>query len=282
MANKPEPTTYRTVADVDAYFAEQLFTTDWTGASAGDKAKSLLMVTRRIDAIAYEGEKASLYEARASTTDELTEAQVAAANALQTRQFPRDDADDPESWKLSIIDATGGTFTLTLNGEETSAIAYDADAATIQAALIALTSVSAGDVVVTVNESGVDSAGPYDVTMAGDFVDVRYNTLTSDPSGLTGSGGETTQVIVLNDNIPDEVFYAACEEAILLIAGRDAQQEFRNLTLTSDGIGSTRFTADRTQMPPEHSSHFFTSPLAWKYLRQFTTDSNAFPVKRTS
>jgi hypothetical protein len=44
---------------------------------------------------------------------------------------------------------TGGTFTLTYNGQTTSAIAYDANAATVQAALAALSNIGVGNVAVT-------------------------------------------------------------------------------------------------------------------------------------
>src|ERR1044072_9313374 len=44
---------------------------------------------------------------------------------------------------------TGGTFTLTLNGETTAAIAYNATAAAVEAALEALPSLAAADVTVT-------------------------------------------------------------------------------------------------------------------------------------
>jgi hypothetical protein len=46
-------------------------------------------------------------------------------------------------------DPTGGTWTITLNGETTTALAYNASAADVQAAVDALASTSAGDVVVT-------------------------------------------------------------------------------------------------------------------------------------
>ena len=46
-------------------------------------------------------------------------------------------------------DATGGTFTLTVDGQTTSAIAYNATATTVQAALVALSSVGVDDTRVT-------------------------------------------------------------------------------------------------------------------------------------
>lgn len=50
--------------------------------------------------------------------------------------------------KLVIANATGGTFTLTFNSQTTAAIAYNATAAAIQAALEALNNVRPGDVAV--------------------------------------------------------------------------------------------------------------------------------------
>ena len=44
---------------------------------------------------------------------------------------------------------TGGTFTLTYSGQTTGAIAYNATAATVQAALVALSNIGPGDVAVT-------------------------------------------------------------------------------------------------------------------------------------
>lgn len=47
------------------------------------------------------------------------------------------------------IDATGGTFTVTFGGQTTSALAWNDTAANVQAALIALSSIGAGNVSVT-------------------------------------------------------------------------------------------------------------------------------------
>ena len=95
-----------------------------------------------------------------------------------------------QQWTVTI-DATGGTFTLTLNGEETSALAYDADSATIQTAVEALASVTSGDVTIT-------GDGPHTITAAGDLANISTNTLTSDPASLTG-GGSTAAVATVQD-----------------------------------------------------------------------------------
>lgn len=62
---------------------------------------------------------------------------------------------------------TGGTFTLTLNGQSTTAQAYNVPAATLQTALLALTNLDTGDVVVT---GGPGPGTPYTFTFGGAYV----------------------------------------------------------------------------------------------------------------
>jgi hypothetical protein len=278
-----ESETYRSVDDADRYFADQLYATDWTGASDDDKSKALLMASRAVDSLKYDGVKRSVWEAliadggdATKTTDyllshtDLTELELEAADALQLKQFPRDDERNAEAWLLQI-DATGGTYDLTLNGETASGIAYDASAATVQAALEGLASISAGDVTVT---------GTYTITLGGDYATTWWNSLTSDASNLTG-GATTAAVTVVEDNVPDPIHAAVCEEAKSLLSGRDAEQEFRNLELNSDGVGTNRVTMDRSGIHPEHSHHLVTSPLAWKYIQRFLANNNTFRIKRS-
>jgi len=270
-----EPTIYRTIADADAYFSGQLYATDWTGATDADKALALLMATRAVDSLKFRGVKRSVWDALVAdgnvdttlTVDqnvansELTEAETKAAYESQLRQFPRDAEAEAESWTLEI-GATGGTFTLTLNGTESGAIAYDANAATIEAALSGVT---------------VTGSGPFTLTMADSSY---FNSLTSDATNLTG-GASTATILTVEDNVPDDIFWAVCEEAKSLLSGRDAEQEFRNLELNSDGVGSNRVTMDRSGMPPRHTAHLVTSPLAWKYLQRYLAPNNSFTIKRT-
>ena len=78
---------------------------------------------------------------------------------------------------------SGGTYTLALNGQVTSNIAYNATAATIQLALEALNNVVPGDLVVT---GGPLSAGVVTITFYGNYIgdapQVAVNT-----TNLTGS-----------------------------------------------------------------------------------------------
>lgn len=80
---------------------------------------------------------------------------------------------------------TGGTFTLTWNGQTTAAIAYNATAATVQTALAALSNIGAGNVTVT----GV-AGGPYTVDFVGTLAntDVAQMTATASLTGGTSPG----------------------------------------------------------------------------------------------
>lgn len=75
---------------------------------------------------------------------------------------------------------TGGTFTLTFNGETTAAIAYNASAAAVQAALEALGLIDPGDVAVT-------GSGPYAVTFKGKYAGVNVTQITGTASFTGGT-----------------------------------------------------------------------------------------------
>lgn len=75
--------------------------------------------------------------------------------------------------------ATGGTFTLTVGGQTTAPIAYNARAAQVQAALAALSTVGAGNVTVTGVLPGL-------IVMFQGALGNQPVTLTSDFTGLTG------------------------------------------------------------------------------------------------
>lgn len=76
---------------------------------------------------------------------------------------------------------TGGTFTLTWSGQTTAAIAYNATAAAVQAALEALSNIAPGDVTVT----GA-AGGPYTVTWGGVHLGDDVAAMTASGTNLTG------------------------------------------------------------------------------------------------
>ncbi|KIF66297.1 hypothetical protein HY68_36975 [Streptomyces sp. AcH 505] len=82
---------------------------------------------------------------------------------------------------------TGGTFTLTYSGQTTTAIAYNATAATVQAALVALSNLAPGDVVVT----GA-TGGPYTLTFGGALLGENVASLTATASFTGGTSPGVT------------------------------------------------------------------------------------------
>lgn len=82
---------------------------------------------------------------------------------------------------VTLTSATGGTFTLTYKGQTTSALAYNASAATVQTALQALSTIGSGNATV----SG-SAGGPYTITMGG-TLDLDALAKMTATSSLTGS-----------------------------------------------------------------------------------------------
>jgi len=84
---------------------------------------------------------------------------------------------------------SGGTFTLTYDGQTTGTIAYNASAATVTNALEALSNIGSGDVAVTGS-----AGGPWTVTFTGALAGTNVPQMTADGSSLTGGSGETLNV----------------------------------------------------------------------------------------
>lgn len=101
-----------------------------------------------------------------------------------------DEQNTSEVQTLEFTDVVGGTFTLTFDGEETAAIDYDADAATVQTALLALSNLDADDVVVT------GTAGDWTFTFGEDFAGINVPVLVCDGTNLLGGNNET-QIITI-------------------------------------------------------------------------------------
>jgi len=78
--------------------------------------------------------------------------------------------------------ATAGTVTITYAGQTTTAIAYTATAATVQAALQALSTIGVGNVTVT----GGPWPGVLTLTFGGTLAGINVAEITATPTGLTG------------------------------------------------------------------------------------------------
>ena len=87
-----------------------------------------------------------------------------------------------EKQVVTITNATGGTFTLGFDGQTTSAIAYNASAATVQAVLCALSTIGASGVSVTGNDGS-----PYSIEfIASSLKGLNVSTLVLNGDNLTG------------------------------------------------------------------------------------------------
>lgn len=86
-----------------------------------------------------------------------------------------------------VIDATGGTYTVTFNGQTTSAIAYNADPATTETALRALSSIGGTNVACT------GSAQNITVTFQSALAATDVAQMTTNAASLTG-GAQTATV----------------------------------------------------------------------------------------
>jgi hypothetical protein len=84
---------------------------------------------------------------------------------------------------------TGGTFTLTYSGQTTAGIAYNAAAAAVQAALVALSNVAPGDVTVG---GGPGPGTPWTVTFRRELGNVGQ--MTANAAGLTGGSSPAVNV----------------------------------------------------------------------------------------
>jgi len=134
--------------------------------------------------------------------------------------------------RVTVTDATGGTFTLTYGGATTAAIAYNATAATLKTRLEALATIGAGNVVVTGN-----AGGPWTVTFGG--------TLAGSQAAITGSGALLTGA-----------------GATLAIAQRAAVYN----TLARDGAAYPMAVFQMVGGPPPHNS--LGERSYWEYLYQ--------------
>lgn len=85
---------------------------------------------------------------------------------------------------------TGGTFTLSYDGQVTAPIAYNATGANVQTALRALTNVGATGVTV----AGA-AGGPFTVTFAGTLVNMNVPQIIGNGTALTGAGAQPTVTV---------------------------------------------------------------------------------------
>jgi RHS repeat-associated protein len=142
---------------------------------------------------------------------------------------------------------TGGTFTLSFNGQTTSALAYNASAATVQAALQALSSIGSGNVFVAGG-----AGGPWTVRFGGALAGTSQAQLTANGAGLTGGtspavavttsqqGGDAGRVQQVTDprGLVSKTDYDALGRTVRTI------QDFTNGVPTASSDKTTEYTYD--------------------------------------
>lgn len=99
-------------------------------------------------------------------------------------------AASPNETQTLTIDATAGTYTLGFAGETTAAIAFDATAAQVEAALETLAAFDVGDVSVTGGPGDSGGTTPYTVTFTGQYAGVNVPLLVATDVNLTGGGDD--------------------------------------------------------------------------------------------
>lgn len=105
-----------------------------------------------------------------------------------------------EKQTITLVHATGGTFTVTYSGQTTSAIAHDADANAVATALIALSNIGPNDVSVT------KSGTVYTVTFTGALAGTNVETMTANGSSLSGSGSSATVATIITGRTEGPIY----------------------------------------------------------------------------
>lgn len=98
----------------------------------------------------------------------------------------------PGKWTVTV-DATGGTFTLTIGGQTTAAIAFNAAASAVATALNNLDAVSGATV--TGGPGAAGGGTPYTIVIP-DIEGTGAETLTASGASLTGGAATATVAVV--------------------------------------------------------------------------------------
>lgn len=113
--------------------------------------------------------------------------------------------------------ATGGTFTLSFGGYTTAALAHNASAAAVEAALGGLASIGSGNVSVVVDparfvNSVAQNEHGYAIEFTGSLSATPVSTITVNAAGLTGGVGVGAEVVVKNTGSTNPTYVFGIEE----------------------------------------------------------------------
>ena len=154
---------------------------------------------------------------------------------------------------LTLTDGpTAGTFTVTWNGQTTSALQYNASGATVTTAMDALSNLAVGDCIVTRSGSGTQAAPYiYTFTFGGDLAGENVPAITASGASLTNSTvsvGTTTGGTGVKER-----------QTLTLTAGAAAANEVQTLTLTA-GLATETFKIKAGGIASEESTAAVTLP----------------------
>jgi hypothetical protein len=90
------------------------------------------------------------------------------------------------------VKGTSGTYTLTYSGQTTAAIDFDETPENVQAALVALSNLAPGDVVVSGGVGNAAGDSPYYLTFGGTLADTDVAEVTATDVDLAGTGHGVT------------------------------------------------------------------------------------------
>lgn len=126
---------------------------------------------------------ASMYDSAVAAGNTYTQANVSAVQTVTITGGP-----------------TGGTFTISYNGQTTAGIAYNATAATVQTAFTGLSTVGSGNATVAGS-----AGGPYTITFSGSLANTSVGTVTASGASLTGgtSPAATAAVVTTGSSAGD-------------------------------------------------------------------------------
>jgi hypothetical protein len=105
-----------------------------------------------------------------------------------------------EAQRVFPPEATGGTFTLTFEGQTTAPIAWDASHAAVQSALEVLPTIGAGNVLVRQELQNPGNPRDHEVVFVGALGHADVDLLTGDPTNLTGAAELVLEELVKGFN----------------------------------------------------------------------------------
>lgn len=143
---------------------------------------------------------------------------------------------------VSVTGATGGTFTLTYNGQTTANIAYNASPASgsgsVSAKLKALSNIGNNDVVVT------GTSGSYTITFQGDLASENVSALIVNGTNLTGTSEVQEVTITGTPTAGTFTLTFDDDEAVIAFDATASDVEDALEGLTSIGTGNVSVTYD--------------------------------------